>query len=88
MKIKKQSTIVETAVFLLLIALTLVTYQVGEIGLSGTNISLGVFAIALFKGALISEHFMQLKHASGLWRWMILIWLILLGIVIYLAFTA
>jgi cytochrome c oxidase subunit IV len=88
MKIKKQSTIVETTVFLLLIALTLVTYQVGKMGLSGVNISLGVFAIALFKGALISEHFMQLKHASGLWRWMILIWLILLGIVIYLAFTA
>jgi caa(3)-type oxidase subunit IV len=88
MNIKKQSTVVETVVFLLLIMLTLVTYQVGKMGLSGVNISLGVFAIALFKGALISEHFMQLKHASGLWRWMILIWLILLGIVIYLAFTA
>ena len=87
MNTKKQSTIVETVVFVLLIALTLVTYQAGRMGLSSVEISLGVFAIALFKGALISEHFMQLKYCSGLWRWMILIWLILLGIIIYLAFT-
>ncbi len=84
---KKPSTTVETIVFIVLIVLTLVTYKVGETDMSGIFVSLGVFAIALFKGALISEHFMQLKYASGIWRWLILIWLILLGIVIYIAFT-
>ncbi len=84
----RDSTIVASVIYALLIVLTLVTYQIGEIGVSSLNTSLLVFAIAIFKGIMISEHFMQLKKVKGIWRWPILIWLMLLSIVIYIAFTA
>jgi len=71
-----------------LIVLTLVTYQIGESGVSSLSISLFVFAIAIFKGVMISEYFMQLKWVKGIWRWPVLVWLILISIVIYSAFNA
>ncbi|MBC8493472.1 MAG: cytochrome C oxidase subunit IV family protein [Candidatus Thioglobus sp.] len=83
-----KSTIWVTIIYTLLVILTLVTYQIGESGLRSLDISLMVFAIAIAKGALISEYFMQLHWVKGIWRLPILIWLLLLSITIYIAFTA
>ncbi len=84
----KHSTVSASVVFAILIVLTLVTYQIGESGVSSLSISLFVFAIAIFKGVMISEYFMQLKWVKGIWRWPVLVWLILISIVIYSAFNA
>ncbi len=73
--------------YLSLIALTLVTYFIGEVGVHSLMLSLGVFAIAIIKGAIISEYFMQLKLVRGIWRMPILIWLLILVVVIFTAFN-
>jgi cytochrome c oxidase subunit 4 len=76
-----------TWVYLVLIALTFTTYAVGELGLGGLSFSLLVLGIALVKGQLVGDFFMGLQGLSGPWRWVILIWLILIGGLISLAFT-
>ncbi len=74
-------------VYLILIALTFTTYAVGELGLGGLPFSLLVLGIALVKGHLVGDFFMGLHGLSGPWRWVILIWLTLIGGLITLAFT-
>jgi cytochrome c oxidase subunit 4 len=76
-----------TWVYGVLIALTFTTYAVGELGLGGLSFSLLVLGIALVKGQLVGDFFMGLQGLSGPWRWVILIWLILIGGLISLAFT-
>ena len=83
----KNQTTLTTLSYAVLIGLTVATYQIGETQAHSLDISLLVFAIAIFKGGMISEQFMQLRFVKGIWRWPILIWLILLSIVIYTAFT-
>ena len=76
-----------TWVYLVLIALTFTTYAVGELGLGGLSFALLVLGIALVKGYLVGDFFMGLHGLSGPWRWVILIWLTLIGGLITLAFT-
>ena len=76
-----------TWVYLILIALTFTTYAVGELGLGGLSFALLVLGIALVKGYLVGDFFMGLHGLSGPWRWVILIWLTLIGGLISLAFT-
>ena len=87
MNIKNQATIT-TLAYVILLGLTVATYQIGETQRHSLDISLLVFAIAILKGAMISEQFMQLRFVKGIWRWPILIWLMLLSSAIYIAFTA
>ena len=87
MNIKNQATIT-TLGYIVLVGLTVATYQIGETQNHSLEISLLVFAIAILKGAMISEQFMQLGFVKGIWRWPILIWLTLLSSAIYIAFTA
>ncbi len=75
-----------TRVFLLLVILTGVTYGVGELGLAGHRVALSVLALALLKGSLVGDYFMGLQGVQGPWRWVIMIWLLLLGGLIALAF--
>mgnify|MGYP001575810834 CR=1 FL=1 len=84
----KYQPLLITLVYAVLVGLTIVTYQVGETQAHSLDLSLLVFAIALVKGVLISEQFMRLGSVKGIWRWPVLIWLILVSIVIYLAFSA
>ncbi len=76
-----------TWVYGVLIALTFTTYAVGELGLGGLPLALLVLGIALVKGHLVGDFFMGLHGLSGPWRWVILIWLTLIGGLITLAFT-
>lgn len=73
-------------VFALLIALTVSTWAVGRLGLSGLTVSLSVLGIALFKGHLIGDWFIGLRGCRGIWRWLIVIWLLVPGALITTAF--
>lgn len=75
-----------TAVYLLLLGLTLVTYVVGQAGLSGLWVALAVLMLALLKGQLIGDYFMGLKGLRGPWRWVVFVWLFVPGILISTAF--
>ena len=76
-----------TRVYLALMALTFVTFAVGQLGLQGLTASLLVLGLALLKGHLVGDFFMGLNGIQGLWRWVILVWLILPGGLITLAFV-
>ena len=76
-----------TRVYLVLIVLTFATYLAGELGLSGLAAALLVLAGALVKGHLVGDFFMGLHGLRGPWRWVIPIWLLLIGVLITTAFT-
>ncbi|MCW8944375.1 MAG: cytochrome C oxidase subunit IV family protein [Sedimenticola sp.] len=75
-----------TWVFAILIALTFVTFYVGEQGLGGLSIALFVLGIAMIKGHLVGAYFMGLGGLRGLWRWPVSVWLIVPGSLITVAF--
>lgn len=80
-----------TRVYLLLVVLTVVTFAIGHFDLlSGGRalvLSLLVLGFALIKGQLIGDFFMGLKGVRGPWRFVILLWLLIPGTLITIAFT-
>lgn len=76
-----------TRVWLLLVALTAVTFVLGELGLGGGGLALLVLGIALFKAQLVADRFMGLRQVSGFWRPLIAAYLLVLGLGIALAFV-
>ncbi len=75
-----------TVVYLILMVLTVVTWYVGVSGLGGLTFAFLVLGLSLLKGQLIGDFFMGLKTVSGIWRWVITIWLLLPGSLIAIAF--
>jgi hypothetical protein len=75
-----------TRVYLLLMVLTFFTWLVGVSGMSGFGISMLVLGLSLLKGQLIGDYYMGLKRVTSFWRWVIVIWLLLPGSLIGLAF--
>ena len=75
-----------TLVYLVLMGLTLATFTIGTLGYSGLGASLLVLGFALLKVGLIGDWFMGLREVRGPWRWPILVWLLLVGGLIGLAF--
>ena len=45
-----------------------------------------VLGFALLKAQLIGDHFMGLRRVRGIWRWVIVIWVLLLGSLLSTAF--
>ncbi len=75
-----------TWIYLLLMLLTLFTWLVGVTGLSGYAISMLVLGLSLLKGLLIGDYYMGLRWVTSPWRWVIVLWLLLPGSLIGLAF--
>jgi cytochrome c oxidase subunit 4 len=76
-----------TWVWLIMMALTLVTYLVAQAGLGGLQVSLMVLGFALVKGQMVGDWFMGLKRVRGLWRWPVALWLFIPGSLITTAFV-
>lgn len=74
-------------VYLLLVSLTLLTWGSGQFAFSGLYASLTLLFLALFKGLFIGDYFMLLKGINSWWRWVIVIWLMLIGILVSTAFV-
>lgn len=68
-----------TRIWLLMLALTFITWAVAHLGLSGEKLMFGVLAIALFKGQLVADHFMGLRRVRGFWRYLLWGYLLILG---------
>ena len=73
-------------VYLLLCGLTLFTWGVARAGYSGLGATLLVLGVALLKGQMIGDWFMSLRGLRGFWRWVIVLWLLLVGGLITAAF--
>lgn len=76
-----------TLVYGVLLTLTAATWAIGRAGLGGLDLSLLVLSFALFKGHLIGDWFMGLRGVRGIWRWVVVIWLLIPGGLITFAFT-
>ncbi|MEO5344089.1 MAG: cytochrome C oxidase subunit IV family protein [Gammaproteobacteria bacterium SHHR-1] len=75
-----------TRVYLILMGLSVITWGIGKSGLAGLELALLVLAFGLIKGWLVGDYFMGLGRLRGFWRWPILIWLLIPGGLISLAF--
>lgn len=75
-----------TCIWLALVALTIVTYCIGEEVAAGKAVMLSVLVIALIKGQLIANYFMGLRHVSWLWRGIILGYFVVVGSMVAIAY--
>ncbi len=75
-----------TLVYAAMIALTLVTWSIGKAGASGLGVSLLVLSLALAKGQMVGDWFIGLRPLRGIWRWVIVLWLLVPGTLIAVAF--
>ncbi|ACT47962.1 conserved hypothetical protein [Methylotenera mobilis JLW8] len=73
-------------IWLALVALTIVTYFIGEEVTAGKAIMLSVLVIALIKGQLIANYFMGLRQVSWLWRGIILGYFVVVGVMVAIAY--
>jgi len=76
-----------TLVYLVLVILTATTWGIGRAGLHGLDFALLVLGFALIKGHLVADWFMGLRGVRGFWRWVVVIWLLIPGGLISLAFV-
>lgn len=76
-----------TLVYAILVTLTLLTWGIGQSGLGGLWLALLVLAFALLKGHLVGDWFMGLHRLHGVWRWVVVIWLLIPGALITIAFV-
>ncbi|MDR2219942.1 MAG: cytochrome C oxidase subunit IV family protein [Methylobacillus sp.] len=75
-----------TFIWIVLVALTLVTYAMGEAGIIGSGAMLTVLLIALVKGQMVANYFMGLWHVAPGWRLLILGYFLIVGGLIALAY--
>jgi len=75
-----------TRIWLALVALTVLTFFIGEEVTAGKTVMLSVLAISLIKGQLIANYFMCLRHVRWLWRCIILGYFVIVGGMIAIAY--
>ena len=74
-------------VWLILVALTLVTYAAGQAGLGCRLVITGLLLSVVIKGQLIVDYFMGLRDVRNPWRWITTGWLVTVVTLIGVAFT-
>lgn len=75
-----------TAVWLLLVALTGLTYLVGQAGFSGMAVVSFVLITTLFKSQMVVDYFMGLKQVRPFWRGLLFGYLLIVCGMIGLAY--
>lgn len=86
MHTKTQPNWFSTTIWLLLVALTLVTFRIGQAGNVGQGATLAVLLIALIKGQMVANYFMGLRRVHTGWRILILAYFLIVGGLIALAY--
>lgn len=67
-----------------LLALTTITFQIAQSGMSGWAFILPILLIVLIKGRIVIDRFMELQGVAGPFRWIVLGWLItVLGLIAF-----
>ena len=65
---KAHSNLFFTIIWLALVALTVMTFSLGEAGMSGKGVMLTLLAITMVKSQLVANYFMSLRRTKFLWR--------------------
>lgn len=71
-----------TAIWLLLLGLTFISFLVAQMGYQGEILIAVALVSAWIKGQLIIDSFMKLRRVRQLWRIIISVWLLLVLVVI------
>ncbi len=80
------SSLFFTAIWLILVALTITTYRIGEAGMSGKKVMLMVLVIAMIKSQLVANYFMALRNTRLLWRGIMFGYFVIVGSLIAIAY--
>lgn len=83
---RAQSKLFPTTIWLVLVALTIATFSLGEAGLSGKGVMLTILAITMIKSQLVANYFMALRKAKLLWRTIMFGYFIIVGGLIAMAY--
>jgi cytochrome c oxidase subunit IV len=83
---KAQSKLFSTVIWLVLIALTFITFSLGETGMSGKYVMLTLLTITMIKSQLVANYFMALRKTKLLWRAIMFGYFIIVGSLIALAY--
>jgi cytochrome c oxidase subunit IV len=75
-----------TRIWLFLIVLTLVALGIGQLNLNAHYLMLILLITTLWKGQLITDYFMALRHVRLLWRFLVWGWLLWVGAGVSLAY--
>jgi cytochrome c oxidase subunit IV len=75
-----------TLIWLVLLALTGLTYFVGKSGVTGMAVVSFVLLTTLFKSQMVVDYFMGLKHVRPFWRGLLFGYLLLVCSMIGLAY--
>ena len=81
-----QSTLFSTVIWLLLVALTVATFSIGEAVMAGKNIMLILLSIAMIKSQMVANYFMALRQTKLIWRLVMLLYFVIVGGLIALAY--
>ena len=81
-----QSTLFSTVIWLLLVALTVATFSIGEAVMAGKNIMLILLSIAMIKSQMMANYFMALRQTKLIWRLVMLLYFVIVGGLIALAY--
>ena len=81
-----QSTLFSTVIWLLLVALTVATFSIGEAVMAGKNIMLILLSIAMIKSQIVANYFMALRQTKLIWRLVMLLYFVIVGGLIALAY--
>jgi caa(3)-type oxidase subunit IV len=81
-----QSNLFSTIIWLVLVILTIVTFYIGEVGVSGKGAMIAVLAITMVKSQLVANYLMGLRRVSMLWRGIMLGYFIIVGSLIAVAY--
>lgn len=82
----KHENLVANLVWLALIILTAITFELGEAGLSGKGIMLTLLTITMIKSQLVANYFMALRKTKLLWRAIMLGYFLIVGGLIAVAY--
>ena len=83
---RAQSKLFPTTIWLVLVALTIVTFSLGEAGMSGKAVMLTLLAITMIKSQLVANYFMALRKTKFLWRAIMFGYFIIVGGLIAMAY--
>jgi cytochrome c oxidase subunit 4 len=83
---KPQSNLFFTIIWLALVTLTVMTFSLGEAGMSGKGVMLTLLAITMIKSQLVANYFMGLHKTKFLWRVMMFGYFVIVGGLIAVAY--
>ncbi len=83
---RAQSNYFSTAIWVILVLLTMMTVYADTVGLSGQHVMLTVLLIAMIKSQLIANYFMGLSKTRLLWRGIMFSYFAIVGGLIALAY--